>query len=163
MYTCNSSPSCLYEDLSYSPSRVSGLHFDTHLEITLAIAFSSAFQFSAILYIYLNFLNASNLSSTMIPVSIPSHYLIQIYCSIPWVENSKYLRLTSVGRGPGDGDEGKGMGEFISGLILCGFKSCFCYQFQMSLTPESVSAFPKVDTVLKIPIAQNDCENYVEE
>lgn len=29
------------------------------------------------------------------------------------------------------------------------------------LTPESVSAFPKVDTVLKIPIAQNYCENYM--
>ena len=49
----------------------------------------------------------------MIPVSLPSHELIQIYCSIPWGENSNYLRLTTLGRGPEDGDEDEGMGVYL--------------------------------------------------
>ena len=44
MHKCNSSPSYLYEDVSYSPSRDSGLQFDTYLDIILAIALVRTFS-----------------------------------------------------------------------------------------------------------------------
>lgn len=120
------------------------------------------FGFSVTLYIYLNFLEICNLSSTVLLVS-DSFYPFSSNCSAgflmrrvwhPWCS-----RVSSGGEGAGLGvkaREERGWRGSSLDWTLWIWGPVFASSFKgLFLTPQSVSAFPKWLTILETPVVQN--------